>query len=140
MKLVVAVALLLAVSTAQAQRVYKCVGKGGALSYQSDPCETGVASKTWFAMPEPAPSDAQLRARRAAQLRAQAESQELAARAGRGPGYSGNGPQGASIPLGGAACADARAKRDAWLKSPEGRDAGIDGRRAWHDSVWNACK
>ncbi|QWP75386.1 DUF4124 domain-containing protein [Lysobacter sp. K5869] len=140
MKFAIAAALLSLACSAQAQMVYKCVGKGGALSYQSDPCESGVAAKAWAATPEPPPSAAQLRAREYARQRAQVESQELAARAGRWPGHSHGEAQGAAIPIGGNACAKARAERDEWLKSPQGRDAGIDGRRVWHEYVWNACK
>lgn len=138
----VMVALVLAGTSAQAQMVYKCVGKGGALSYQSEPCASGLPAKSWVAIPEPEPTEAQLRARRYAQQRAESDSQELAARAGRWPGSRNGGgvPQGASIPIGGSACADARAERDLWLKSPLGRDASIDARRVWHERVWNACR
>lgn len=140
MRLGIALCVLLALTpgAAPAQAVFKCVGKDGSVSYQSEFCDG--AKKFWYAPPEPDPTPAQIRARQYAQQRARAESQELAARAGRAPGYAHSEAQGAAIPIGGTACAAARAQRDAWLKSPQGRDAGIDGRRAWHDYVWNACK
>lgn len=143
MKPGIAMLLLLFSLQASGQAVYKCVGKGGAVSYQSELCDNGRPTKAWAATPEPEPTDAQLRARLLAQERAQAESRELAARAGRAPEVSSarsGAAQGAAIPIGGSACAEARAKRDAWLRSDLGFSAGVDTRRSWDDFVWNACK
>ncbi|WP_425606221.1 DUF4124 domain-containing protein [Lysobacter yananisis] len=143
MKPGIALLLLLCSLQASGQAVYKCVGKGGAVSYQSELCDNGRPAKAWAATPEPEPTAAQLRARQWAQQRAQAESRELAARAGRAPGAfrPGRGSaQGAAIPIGGSACAKARADRDAWTRGPDSLQAGIDTRRGWDDYVWNACK
>lgn len=47
-------ALALPLGVAQAQMVYKCVGKGGAVSFQSAPCPpTHRTAKAVFAPPEP---------------------------------------------------------------------------------------
>lgn len=143
MKPGIAVMLLLFSFQASGQAVYKCVGKGGAVSYQSDVCDNGRPAKAWAATPELEPTAGQLRARQLAQEQAQAESRELAARAGRSPGSfrAGRGEaQGAAIPIGGSACAKARSERDAWTRSEQGFRAGVDTRRSWDDYVWSACK
>lgn len=60
MRLGIAVVMLLAAGQLHAQVVHKCTGKGGAISYQSEPCTHGQAAKTWAATPEAPPTNAEL--------------------------------------------------------------------------------
>ncbi len=79
----VVLALLLASSGASAQVVFKCVGKGGAVSYQSAPCPSDASvPKLWEAQPEPPPSYDQLRARELKRQQDRAESAYLSRLAG----------------------------------------------------------
>ncbi|RNF83310.1 DUF4124 domain-containing protein [Montanilutibacter psychrotolerans] len=78
-----AVLVLLAPGVAGAQQVYKCVGGGGAISYQSEPCAASQrAVKAWDATPEAPPSNEELWRRHRAQRRAAAESAYLSRLAG----------------------------------------------------------
>ena len=133
---IVSVALLLVVPAVNAQQVYKCVGKGGALSYQSEPCAGGKASKTWAATPEPEPTNDELWRRHYAKKRAAAESRYLSNLAGRSRSGSGQAATITSSSGNRNACEDAKARRDRAVTN----DTGIDGRRAWNDHVYDACK
>lgn len=69
-------------ATAQAQALYKCVGKGGAVSYQSQPCAlTTKVAKVYDATPEPysAAREARLEQQRINQER---DARELSRMAG----------------------------------------------------------
>lgn len=83
MKLWIASALLLVAFQTHAQVVHKCIGKGGAISYQSEPCTSGQAAKTWVATPEAPPTNAELWRRYYAKKKGEAEqSQTLASEKG----------------------------------------------------------
>lgn len=57
-KCIIVLALLSLHPVAHAQQIYKCPGKDGVPSYQSDPCTNGQASKTWDAsQPHVSPAD-----------------------------------------------------------------------------------
>lgn len=127
----IALLLLAFAAAVQGQTIHKCV-KGSQVTYQSDPCAAGEKhAGSWGTWTTSSPSYGRVTTPQPAQVQARATPS---------PQYRYSEPQGAAIMIGGAACADARAKREAWLRSPQGRDAGIDGRRAWDDFVWNACR
>lgn len=78
-----AILVLLVPSIAGAQQVYKCVGAGGATSYQTDPCAPSQrAVKAWDATPEAPPTNDELWRRHRAQQRGAAESAYLSRLAG----------------------------------------------------------
>lgn len=135
MKRRIAAVLVLAAFQAHAQVVHKCVGKGGAVSYQSEPCTNGQAAKTWAATPEAPPTNAELWRRYYAKKRGEADSRYLRHLAGR---TGSAGSAGASIPKTANAdrCASMRSARDANVDN----NTGFDGRRAWNDAVAEACK
>lgn len=127
---------------ASAQTLYKCEQKGQPTSYQTQPCSTASAiAKTWDATPEPEPSNAEKWRRYSAKQRGEADSRYLSRLAGRGhlPMGQGRVVNSQSTNSGIDRCALAKRQRDDYLNGP-GRDAGIDSRRALHDSVYDACK
>ena len=112
--------LVLLCGTARAETLYKCVGKGGAVSFQSDPCEPGqrVAQARSY-VPERPPTNEELWAKHRKAQRDRAESAYLSRLAGTsrvgGPSRS----TGASIPSQppNAACEVAKAQREVQLKA-----------------------
>jgi hypothetical protein len=85
--------LLLISGNASAQMVYKCVGKAGAVSYQSAPCPADASQpKAWEATPEPPPTNEELWRRYNERKKGEAESRYLSRLAGtdRMPGASGH--------------------------------------------------
>ena len=106
---VLLVFLAVAAAPAGAQQVYKCVS-GKAVAYQSAPCASGSAVKSWDAAPVPEPSNAELWRR----YRLQQElDQRYAAQ------HSGGGGYGASVSgsQSGSACEAAKRQRDAVYKA-----------------------
>lgn len=80
--LLVAATLLLS-CTAQAETLFKCVGKGKAISYQSQPCAPGQSvAKSMDYVPEPPPTPQQRRAMYLREQRDKAESAYLSGLAG----------------------------------------------------------
>lgn len=77
----IVVMLLIAAVPVHAQVLYKCVGKGGSTSYQSEPCAPSAkVAKLYDATPEPySPEhEARLRQQRANQNRAARELSRMA--------------------------------------------------------------
>ncbi len=112
------VVLVLLSGTARAEMLYKCVGKGGAISYQSRACDPGqrVAQARTYE-PESPPSPEQLAARRRKLQRDRAESAYLSNLAGTPRGGATSRASGASIPVrrSSAACEAAKRQREAAL-------------------------
>lgn len=105
--------------SASAQQVYKCVGKGGAVSFQSAPCDASQKSvKSWEARPEPPPTAEELRQRHRQQRQGEAESRYLSRLAGTDRRSGGNasghfiGTEGAGTRT---ACERAKRERQAVL-------------------------
>lgn len=120
--------------------LYKCEAPGQPPSYQSTPCSTGQRqARTWEAVPERAPSNAEHWRRYHERRRQAAGSAYLSKLAGtqrRGTG------QGAAIrqqPRAPTACAAARAARDA-LVGRNNMGGDIDSRRAANDAVARHCQ
>ncbi|UNK49807.1 DUF4124 domain-containing protein [Lysobacter sp. S4-A87] len=134
---------LLASGGASAQGVYKCVSKGGAVSYQSDPCPANAAQpKFWYAQPEPPPTYEQLQAREYKRQRDAAESAYLSRLAGT-DGHSRGQASGhvvqvqqGKIPM---ACESAKASREAVLKAA-GLSRTYELLQALDDRVREACR
>lgn len=79
----VAIAVGLSCGDASAQQVYKCMGRDGAVSYQSAACANGTReAKAWQAPPEPPPTAQQQRLLEEKQRRDREESAYLSRRAG----------------------------------------------------------
>lgn len=135
MRLGIATAVLLVAGQLHAQVVHKCTGKGGSVSYQSEPCTHGQAVKTWVATPEAPPTNAELWRRYYAKKKGEADSRYLRDLAGR---TGSGGPVGSSISSSANSdrCASMRSARAANVDN----NTGFDGRRAWNDAVADACK
>jgi hypothetical protein len=132
----IAVLLLLSARPAVAQDIHKCVS-GKEVSYQSEPCAPGQAHvKTWGT--EITSGDAYGKVRPARQPAVDPgylARQAHRARNGAGPATV-IGPGASSV----NACEEMKRQRDAYLDSEHGRHTGYDGRRAWNDRVYDACK
>lgn len=88
----VVLALLLASSSASAQYVHKCIGKDGAVSYQSDPCPADAKQpKVWNAPPELPPTNAELWRRYYQKKQGEADSHYLSRLAGTSRGGTASG-------------------------------------------------
>lgn len=138
MRIGLACLLLAFAGTAQGQSVHKCVGKGGAVSYQSEPCAPAQkAVKSWDATPAPPPSNDELWRRHYRRKQGEADSRYLSRLAG----TDGSRASAAYAPPPAAtdACAAAKARREAILRQ-HNDDVGYDARRALNDSVYDACK
>lgn len=98
------VVLVAVAAPAHAQQVYKCVS-GKSTTYQSAPCASGSAVKSWDAVPVPEPSNAELWRRY--RLQQELDQRYVAQHAG-GGGY------GASVSdsQSGSACDVAKRQRD----------------------------
>lgn len=90
---------------AQAQQVYKCV-TGKSVSYQSAPCVSGSAVKSWDATPQPEPSNAEISRRYRLQ---QEMDRRYAAQHSASSGYGSNVSSSQSS----NACEAAKRQRDA---------------------------
>jgi hypothetical protein len=136
LRTVVAAVFLLGAGQVAAQDVHKCV-RGKEISYQSDPCDAGQTFvKTWNTWP-PRASDTDPSLRTPPPVEANPgylARQARRARNGAGPGTV-IGPS-----AGYSACADMKRARDEYLDSEHGRHTSYDGRRAWNDRVFDACK
>jgi hypothetical protein len=137
MRGIIILALLALPAEVHAQQVYKCPGKGGVPSYQSEPCSEGQASKTWDARPEnvsPADQariDQQLRdAEIAAQQRRVQSSTPALVTWQSGPTQSQQRRAG---------CEAARRERDAALERL-GLKRTFEDLRRWGDYVTRACR
>lgn len=123
---------------AHAQTVNKCVGKGGAVTYQSEPCpSTHKATKSWDATPEPPPSNDELWRRYHQRKKAEANSRYLSRLAG----TDGSRSSGATVytTTQGSACQVARETRETVLRNGN-NDVSYDVRRRLNDAVFDACK
>lgn len=122
--------------------IRKCVDSRGDITYQNEACPVGHReSKTRSFVPDAPLTAQQKEAARLRAQRARAESAYLSRMAGT-DGYPRPRPQGTRITAssGGSACEDMKRRRDAYLESEQGRHTGYDGRRAWNDRVYDACK
>ncbi|SFK93177.1 DUF4124 domain-containing protein [Lysobacter sp. cf310] len=140
MRIGLALLLFAVIGLASAEAVYKCVGKGGAVNYQSHPCPaTHQVAKSWDATPEPPPSDAELWRRYHQRKKADADSRyfsQLAGTARRGGSASvvyKNTPHQRS------ACEVARETRESFLLNSN-TDVSHDVRRRLNDAVFDACE
>lgn len=135
-RIAVGLFLVLVTGPVPAQNIHKCV-RGKEISYQSEPCEADQAHlKTWGTWATS--SDVYGRVRNPPQPRIDPDYlPRLARRArqGAGPGTV-IGPSTGSY----SACAETKRLRDQYLESEQGRNTGYDGRRAWNDRVYDACK
>ena len=128
--------LCLLPAAADAHKVYKCVARGGAVSYQSAPCPAATTARIWDATPEPPPDAAELRRREQAYRNGLTESRYLSHLAGTDrPGRA----RAYSIRLGGRDCEVARARRERKLAAA-GMDRDYDLISALNTAVYDACK
>lgn len=140
MRIVMALFVFLAISTASAQQVYKCV-RGDEVSYQSAVCDaTQKVAKQWDATPEPAPTSDELRQRQLKNQLDRSESERLSRAAGTDRARSAGNR---SAPVGRkpriSRCDAAKARREAKLKSV-GLKRTFDLLRKLDDAVNEACK
>lgn len=121
---------------AHAQQVYKCMGKDGVPSYQSDPCQEGPARKTWDAS-EPYVSPAEQaridRQRNEAIVAQQQRSSRVQAPIHIGPAVTTQSQQRR------ARCEAARRERDAYFEH-RGLRRTHDELRRWDEYVRDRCK
>lgn len=125
--------LALASFSASAQSVYKCVGKGGVTSFQSEPCsEPSQVEKTWDATPEPLDSAEQRRIHNAGKKSA-SDAAYLARLARRNAS-----PMGTVVKVKPNRCEAVKRQRDnAYGKNPKRNMAFM---RHWGDKVHGACR
>ena len=112
--------LVLLCGTARAETLYKCVGKGGAISYQSHACDPGQRiANTRTYVPETPPSAGDLVAQRRKLQRDRAESAYLSNLAGTSRVSARSSATGTSIPVRrqNAGCEAAKRQRDAALEA-----------------------
>ena len=140
MRIVMALFVFLAASTASAQQVYKCV-RGSEVSYQSAACDANQkVARQWDATPEPGPTADELRQRQLKNQLGQAESARLSRAAGRDRARSAGNratPAGRKPRI--SRCDAAKARREAKLKSV-GLKRTFDLLRKLDDAVNEACK
>ncbi len=117
-----------------AQHVYKCETAGETV-YQSRPCPSGVASRTWDAS-EPVVSPA--RQTQIQRERAQAQRRDMATRRERGRAHY-VAPRQTESQRKHARCEAARRERDAYFDR-RGLKRTHDELRNWGDYVNRACK
>lgn len=128
--------LALASVGASAQSVYKCIGKGGAVSFQSEPCaDAGQVEKTWDATPERL-SNAEQWQRYNAQQKAANDAAYLRRLAGGRPAQS--GASVVVVPRQSNLCSNARKSRDNFYANHP-RRTSKDMER-WNKHVYDACK
>lgn len=128
-------------SVASANTVHKCIGPGGAVSYQDAPCAPGFREGgNWTADPEPAPTPAQMQARERRQQQDRAESDFLSRRAGTDRS-GGNRAQASRVIRSPApsACEAARARRQKTLDNV-GLKRTFDLLRKLDEQVRDACR
>lgn len=135
MRAVIALLALLSFS-ASAQVVYKCVGKDGAVAYQSSRCDAGqVAKDAWSVLPEP--SAAELARRQQRQRQEDANSRYLRSLANRHRNTRGAAAVLASPNGPGSRCAAAKAERDRAYDRT--RKMSLAAMERWAEYVNNAC-
>ncbi|MGV8939963.1 MAG: DUF4124 domain-containing protein [Lysobacter sp.] len=130
--------LLLTLSSfgAAAQSVYKCVGKGGVTSFQSNPCDGAAqVKKVWAAEPESVSNDEQSR-RYNAQRKAASDAAYLRRLAhGATPRV---GPSGNVVSIRDEQCVSARRRRDVYYaNNPKRKSKDME---RWNKFVYDACK
>lgn len=132
--------LLLAAGSTSAQSVYKCVGKGGATSFQSHPCDSSSeAAKVWDATPERLSNAEQWR-RYNARQKASNDAAYLRglAHGSAGPGPSAGVDQVINVPKQANRCAAARRDRDSfYARTPKRTSKDME---RWNKLVYDACK
>lgn len=140
MRIVMALIVFLATSTASAQQVYKCV-RGNEVSYQSAACDvTQKVARQWDATPEPAPTADELRQRQSKNQFGRTESARPSRAAGKDrarPASRRRNP-GSTKPVT-SPCDAAKVRREAKLKSV-GLKRTFDLLRKLDDAVNEACK
>ena len=130
-------ALLMATLPADAQEIHKCVS-AGEISYQSQPCETGSALRTWDARPYEISPQRQAeidRARRDSERRQARPESRPASRSGRARGRRVSSTSNARHER----CVAARRLRDQTLERLGLKRSFADLRR-WDDYVYERCK
>lgn len=141
MRWMLLVGLLALAMPASAQRVYKCVSHGGAVSYQSALCApTAKQEKSWDAKPEPPPTNAERWRRHYERRRGEADSQYLSGLAG--TSQSPARAQGAAIPSSSgssARCEQTKRRRDAAYERL-GLNRTFEQSSHWDGVVREACK
>ena len=138
MRIGLACLLLAFAGAVQGQSVHKCVGKGGAVSYQSQPCAaTQKALKSWDATPAPPPGTDELWRHHYRLKQGEADSRYLSRLAGTDRPRAGGAYGPSPTPI--DACAAAKARRESVLRQ-NNDDVGYDARRALNDMVYDACK
>ncbi len=121
---------------ATAQSVYKCVGKGGVTSFQSEPCAaTAKLMKVWAAEPESVTNHEQWR-RHNARKKAASDADYLR-RLAHGVAR-GDAPRGNVVTIRDEHCASARSQRDVYYANNP-RRTSKDMER-WNKFVYDACK
>jgi hypothetical protein len=131
-QIVIAVAGLLAGSEGRAGELHRCVGPGGAITYQDTPCGAGsIVSKTIAFEPEPV-------------VEAKTPAKSKGARAKPPPASKGSARPGTRRASGDRAqrrtqCDAARAQRDAAV-ARSGLHRTFEQLRALEDRVYEACK
>lgn len=132
--------MVLVVSAANAQQVYKCVG-GKNVSYQSAPCgATQIVARRWDAKPDPEPSAEELRQLQLKRERERAESAQPSRAAGTDRARSVHrSRQSGNVRSSMSRCDAAKARREAKLKSV-GLKRTFDLLRKLDELVHEACK
>lgn len=140
MRALILSSMVLVVSAANAQQVYKCVG-GKNVSYQSTPCgATQIIARQWNATPEPEPSREELHQRQLKREHERAESAWLSRAAGTDQVRSVRRSRGSVHAQSGMSrCDAAKARRETRLKSV-GLKRTFDLLRKLDDAVYEACK
>ncbi|MDI9239978.1 hypothetical protein QLQ15_13780 [Lysobacter sp. LF1] len=134
-------ALASVTGVACANTVHKCIGPGGAVSYQDAPCAAGLREGgRWAADPEPPPTPAQMQARDRKLQQDRAESDFLSRRAGTDRVGSGRAQTSRAVrnPAP-SACEAAKAARQKTLDSV-GLKRTFDLLRKLDEQVREACR
>lgn len=141
----IAAAVLLCVMAAPlgAQQIYKCVTKGG-VEYQSMPCASGEAAKTWNVEVAPRSAESAANERRLDMIRQQNSASVAPRPAPRpAPVYRNGGGGGQLHHISqyrdANACEAARAERERVFRA-YGTNRPFDVGRRMDDMVWRACK
>lgn len=130
-------ALLMATLPADAQEIHKCVS-AGEISYQSQPCETGAALRTWDARPY------EISPERQAEIdRARSDRERRQARTESRPSIRSRRARGRRVSSTSTArherCVAARRLRDQTLERL-GLKRSFADLRKWDDYVYERCK
>lgn len=125
--------LALAIPTAHAVDVHKCVAEDGAVSYHSDTCPVRTrAIRSWYGRGLSEPDAGELARRETEHRRDSAYLKKLAGRKSAGGRLH-------VVRVESSACERIKARRDAQFRR-NGNELGFEARRRWNDRVHEACR